>query len=65
MINKLERLYNIAMVNIELLELEMSDEKVQSEAGRYITEDSLPIRDDGIQFEEPEQDILGLTRTGD
>lgn len=63
--DKLERLFNIAMVNIELMEQEVNNGKVQSEAGRYAPEDSGQVQDDSGQVAENEQYLLGLAGTGD
>lgn len=65
MIAKLERLFNIALVNIELMEQEINNGKVPGEAGRYAAPDSDQIQDNGIAAEGTEQGVLGIEGAGD
>ena len=65
MIDKFERFYNIAMVNIELLEQELTNGKVSGEAGRQSRVNSQQVQDDRQELAAEEQDILGLAGTGD
>jgi len=65
MIDKFERFYNIAMVNIELMEQEINNGKVSGEAGRQSSVNSQQVQDDRQELAAEEQDILGLAGAGD
>ena len=65
MIQKLEQMFNIAMVNIEIMEQEITNGKVQSAERGFPPQDSSQVRNDSGAVAPDEQYLLGVEGAGD